>query len=116
MPYFLYWPAHNGCQLITLYIIWFVYLCYLFIRYKLNITTVSPLEGATTGGLDFTIDGVGFGNRSSDVQVLLGDSPCNISMIDMFTIRCHTSSGAEGVVDLKVRKFILKFQSAISVF
>ena len=60
-----------------------------------SVDSISPSEGSILGGQEVTITGAGF-HRVENTMVQIGDTPCEVTSVDLTTIVCITGSkGAE---------------------
>ncbi|MBN3294523.1 PKHL1 protein, partial [Polypterus senegalus] len=59
------------------------------------ITSVSPRRGGTGGGTSLTITGSGFSSTSSDVQVTIAGTPCDVQLASTTQIICVTNNNSQ---------------------
>ena len=66
-----------------------MYLC-------VDVHTVSPSTGSSTGGALLTITGLGFAETSEDVIVDVGGVPCEVVSVNTTVITCWTGVPSPG--------------------
>ncbi len=69
--------------------------------YISNVTTVSP-SSVSQPNATITIDGIGFGNDTSKVQVKIGDQNCKATQVQDTQISCIVAGVAVGPQDVHV--------------
>ncbi|KAJ9512732.1 hypothetical protein QJQ45_019041, partial [Haematococcus lacustris] len=62
----------------------------------LVLTSLSPVSGSAAGGRSIIIQGSGFDSNTSNVQVFLGNAPCNVTEITPASVTCLTTALPEG--------------------
>ena len=72
-------------------------LLYPFVVYELQVFEVYPRNGSILGGTTLTIYGTGFGSNQSDVEVIIGELPCEVIHTNDTRIDCVTSSITETI-------------------
>ena len=65
-------------------------------------SSITPSEGSTSGGLHVTIHGFGFGSNRDKVKVFLGNSSCLVNRVNMTTIECTSGEHVALTVYVKV--------------
>ena len=85
-------------------------------RYLLNVSSITPSLGASTGGLRVIIKGFGFGSNRDQVNVTLGNSTCDVKRVNMTSVECVTEEHVMGTADLEVRLFVYRLHIYISDF
>ena len=63
---------------------------------------MEPKEGSIAGGTRVTIYGSGFGDKASDVKVLIGDTLCDVISVNVSRIVCMTGANTAGNKTLNV--------------
>ena len=67
-----------------------------------DIISVSPTSGSVWGGTEITITGRGFNTDPEDVQVLIGNSVCDVWSVNYSTIMCITLPQDAGSYNIQV--------------
>ena len=70
---------------------------YPFVAYELQVFEVYPMNGSVLGGTTMTIYGSGFSSNYSDVEVTIGELPCEVIYTNDTRIDCVTSSNSKTV-------------------
>lgn len=68
----------------------------------MEISSVNPSIGASSGGLEIKISGSGFGYNKDTVQVNIGANTCVVTSVTMTIITCVTPAITGGVYDVTV--------------
>ncbi|CBY36829.1 unnamed protein product, partial [Oikopleura dioica] len=66
-----------------------------FISYRLTIDSITPNQSSTAGGRILTINGRGFGTNADDIQVEIGNIPCDVESASWQEITCKTRARYE---------------------
>ncbi|XP_069478234.1 fibrocystin-L [Ambystoma mexicanum] len=62
------------------------------IRYILEVTNASPARGSLYGGTKITIAGSGFSTESEHNKVLIGETPCQVTLSEAESLECIIES------------------------